>query len=189
MELYDDDPANFRIEGDSVKQYLGSSAAVMVPAGVRRLGMLCFHDMPFESVILPTGLTAIGFQAFLDCKDLVDIVFPETLREIRGEAFQGTPWLRERQAEDPLVIVNGIVADGSACTGEVIIPDGVRVVTEMAFRGNTKITSVYIPDSVQLMGNEIFDGCDALTRVSLPAGVKGIQRFRNNYCIVRQEEK
>ena len=185
MELFDKDPANYVFEGDTVKAYRGSSSFLFVPAGVKKLGMLCFHDQTFEEVILPTGLVSIGYQAFVDCKNLVDIVFPDTLRENRGEAFQGTPWLRERQAEDPLVIVNGILVDGAACSGDVIIPDGVRVVTEMAFRGNTKITSVYIPDSVQLMGNEIFDGCTALAKVSLPAGVKGIQRFQRAPFVVR----
>ena len=96
-----------------------------------------------------------------------------SLGKARSKAarFAGTPWLQERQAENPLVIVSGIVVDGSKCSGKVVIPDGVKAVAEMAFRGNTAITSVYVPDSVKQMGSEIFAGCENLQSVSVPAEI------------------
>ena len=47
-------------------------------------------------------------------------------------AFDGTPWLEAKQAENPLVIVNHILINGKACTGAVIIPDGVTSIGEDA---------------------------------------------------------
>ncbi len=144
-----------------------------VPDCVTKLGERCLTGKPYETVIISTGVTEIGYRALAECRNLKTIVFPPGLETVCGEAFAGTPWLQERQAENPLVIVSGIVVDGSKCSGKVVIPDGVKAVAEMAFRGNTAITSVYVPDSVKQMGSEIFAGCENLQSVSVPAEVSG----------------
>lgn len=48
MELYDKDPANYVIEGDTVKAYRGSSSFLFVPAGVKKLGIQRFRNAPFD---------------------------------------------------------------------------------------------------------------------------------------------
>ena len=70
-------------------------------------------------------VTSIEDAAFRWCSNLTDITIPEIITYIGKEAFSYTPWLKARQAENPLVIVNHIVIDGQTCTGDVVIPDGV----------------------------------------------------------------
>lgn len=113
--------------------------------------------------------------SFRGCSKLTDITIPESITYIGKEAFSFTPWLKARQAENPLVIVNHIVVDGQTCTGDVVIPDGVTDIANYAFSSDfglvtacsTQMTSVTIPDSVTRIGSSAFSGCKGLRRVKL----------------------
>ena len=69
------------------------------------------------------------------------------------------------------MIVNGILIDGTTCSGEVTIPDGVTNIGNYAFQNCTSLTSVTIPKSVTSIGNYAFYGCEKLT-VYLEEGSK-----------------
>ena len=56
----------------------------------------------------------------------------------------------------------------------VIIPNGVTIIDEEAFKGNKTIQKVNIPNSVIAIGASAFEGCSELTEVSLPNGLKKI---------------
>ena len=100
-------------------------------------------------------VTSIEDAAFRRCSNLTDITIPESITYIGKEAFSYTPWLKARQAENPLVIVNHIVIHGQTCTGNVVIPDGVTSIANYAFSSDlglatacsTQMTSVTIPDT------------------------------------------
>lgn len=51
---------------------------------------------------------------------------------------------------------------------EVVIPDGVRKISERAFSGCDNITSVIIPDSVKSIGTDAFKDCVCLESVIIP---------------------
>ena len=127
-------------------------------------------------------VTSIENAAFRRCSNLTDITIPESITYIGKEAFSYTPWLKARQAENPLVIVNHIVIDGQTCTGDVVIPDGVTSIANYAFSSDlglatacsTQMTSVTIPDSVTRIGSSAFSGCKGLLRVVLPKSITTI---------------
>ena len=128
-------------------------------------------------------VTSIENAAFRRCSNLTDITIPESITYIGKEAFSYTPWLKARQAENPLVIVNHIVIDGQTCTGDVVIPDGVTSIANYAFSSDlglatacsTQMTSVTIPDSVTRIGSSAFSGCKGLLRVVLPKSITTIE--------------
>ena len=73
-----------------------------------------------------------------------------------------TPWLAARQEENPLVIVNGILLDGTTCTEEeIVVPNDVTSICGFAFWEN-HMTSVVIPDSVTSIGSYAFSDCGNL---------------------------
>ena len=53
--------------------------------------------------------------------------------------------------ENGLVIDNGVVKDGKNCQGEILVPEGVPEIANMAFYLNKKLTGLFLPDG----GNSI----------------------------------
>ncbi len=58
--------------------------------------------------------------------------------------------------------------------GDVVIPKGVTVIGEKAFRFCRSLTSVKLPDGLTSIGYYAFSGCSSLTDIYLPDGVKSI---------------
>ena len=118
-----------------------------------------FHNnTDIKSVIIENGVTSIGEWAFSNCSSLTSIEIPDSVTSIGLYAFAGTKWLENKQAENPLVIVNGILIDGVTCTGDVVIPDTVTSIGEAAFPGCSSLTSIEIPDPVTSIGTDAFSG-------------------------------
>ena len=53
--------------------------------------------------------------------------------------------------DDPLIIINGVVIDGTECRGDVVIPDGVTKINSKAFYGCESLHSIDIADTVELI--------------------------------------
>ena len=69
-----------------------------------------------KKVVIEEDVTSIGIYAFSGCISLTDITIPGSVTSIGDSAFQNTTWLKNKQNESPLVIVNGILIDGTTCT-------------------------------------------------------------------------
>ncbi len=72
------------------------------------------------------------------------------------------------------VIEDGVLFEYLGKGGEVIIPQGVSVISENAFRGNGSITGIVVPEGVTILGSMIFSWCSALTHVTLPKSLTAI---------------
>ena len=80
------------------------------------------------------------------------------------------------------MIVNGILIDGTACSGEVTIPDGVTNIGKSAFDNCTGLTSINIPEGVTSIGDYAFISCSSLTSVTIPKSVISVGDSAFSYC-------
>ena len=71
-------------------------------------------------------------------------------------------------------IKNGVLLEYTGKGGDVVIPEGVTSIGNMAFSGCENLTSVTIPDSVTSIGWEAFRGCKNLTSIEIPDNVTNI---------------
>ncbi|MDE6091770.1 MAG: leucine-rich repeat protein, partial [Ruminococcus sp.] len=129
------------------------------------------------SITIPNNVTSIGYNAFYHCDRLTEIAIPDSVTSIGNDAFYETPWLEEKQNENPLVIINGILIDGKKCSGEVVIPDNVNKISSRAFTYCEDLTSIIIPDNVVDVGESVFSGCTSLKYAKIGNGVTKIPGY------------
>ncbi len=146
--------------------YCTSLTSVSLPDGITNIGNSAFMDC--ESIIevdIPDSVTSIGDSAFAGCTSLTSISIPNNITDIGGAAFSGTPWLETQKKDNPMVIVNGVLIDGFGCSGDIVIPEQVKVIGSCAFWSNNDLTSVSLSDSVTSIERQAFYYCENLTYV------------------------
>ena len=155
--------------------YSSNIRNVIISNSVTSIGNYTFRNCTsLTSITIGNGVTSIGYNAFYGCTSLTSITIPDSVTSIGESVFYNTPWLKAKQQENPLVIVNGILIDGTTCSGDVIIPNSVTIININAFYGCTSLTSITIPDSVTSIGSYAFYGCKALTSINIPDSVTSI---------------
>ena len=137
-----------------------------------------------KKAVIEDGVTNIGSYAFASCQKMSDITIPESISAVGRFAFFGTAWLTARQAENPLVILSGIVVDGTACEGDIVIPEGTKSIAGYAFYNCEALTGVTVPDSVKSIGGYAFCECTGLTHINIPDGVTSIVEGMFSGCSV-----
>ncbi|MDD4636075.1 MAG: leucine-rich repeat domain-containing protein [Bacteroidales bacterium] len=150
-------------------QLLDMENATIVSGGVsyndylftvdNEIGESMFYKMPLKSVILPSSVTSIGYQAFYECNCLTSITMHSGVTSIGDRAFSGCSSLLS-----------------------VAIPSGVTSIGEDVFNGCSSITSITLPSGITSIGKSAFQNCSALSSFSLPLGVTSIGDGAFWYC-------
>ncbi|MBP0972923.1 MAG: leucine-rich repeat protein [Oscillospiraceae bacterium] len=143
----------------------GLEGEVTIPEGITTIASFAFYEN--KKITKVTGMDAvrcIGTGAFCECTKLTEIDLPEELYDIGTDAFGGTPFLGSHES-DPIVLIGSVLYDGRNAKGDVIIPDGVKHITSMAFM-HSEITSVHIPETVETIGSMAFNRCTDLLNVT-----------------------
>lgn len=83
---------------------------------------------------------------------------------------------------EDFVIKDDILIKYKGNGGDVVIPDGVKIIGSMAFEGCSNLTSVVIPDSVTEIKWRAFKGCSSLTSIKIPDSVEKIGDCVFEYC-------
>ena len=158
----------------------GASLAVDIPAVVKddygtiysvvdlRNGAGPFESVSanLTSVTLPSTLTKIGQNTFLNCSALTgNLIIPKGVTEIGSSAFRGCGKLT-----GGLVIPNGIkkieadtFLNCVGLSGNLVIPYSVITIGSFAFASCGFTGDLIIPDSVTLIENSAFESCDNLS--------------------------
>ena len=105
---------DYDIDGSPVAQKKDSVKKVVIEDGITNIVDFAFFDCTvLESIEIPGSVASIGNFAFCSCIRLTDITIPGSVTSIGESTFSYTPWLTNKQNESPLVIVNGILIDGT----------------------------------------------------------------------------
>lgn len=136
------------------------------------------------AVTFNDGLENIGERAFYsyNVSNLDNVVLPDTIKNVGYQAFSGTKFSTSITPVDGLWISNGILLGVSVlpASGELVIPDSVRVIEDSAFSSLSSsitdrgLTSITIPGTVEKIPYNAFSGCKNLISVTMNEGVKVI---------------
>jgi hypothetical protein len=120
------------------------------------------HIGTFTSIIIPTGVTAIGNYAFAWNQNLASIELPNTLKEMGYHTFYRC---------DALTTIN--------------IPNSVEKDSGYTFMWCSGLRNVHISENAKytVIGGWSFLGCNSLTTLTVPANITTIsyQAFGNEY--------
>ena len=135
-----------------------SVSAVTIPEGTTEIGRFAFSRSSLRTVTIPEGVTTIDYAAFYHCDNLDNVILPDTVNTVGAKAFTHTGWLDdfEENSMDDFLISGDILVAYKGNLPEVVIPDGVRVIAEEAFRNHTELKKVHLPASVKDIGNDAF---------------------------------
>lgn len=125
-------------------------------------------------------VTMITSYAFSSCKNLKEIVIPDSVNYIDEGAFDNTAWYNS-QPDGPVYAGNVLYdykGDIPANTS-VTIKDGTVSVSPYAFTGDmdtetyevaetTGLVSVEIPESMEIISYRAFESCTGLKKVTVP---------------------
>jgi hypothetical protein len=146
---------------------------VYISKNVKHINEGAFSGDAIKEVIIPSSVTSIGDYAFSSCNYLEKITIPKKLKTIGIDSFNNTKWLEKQQKKNPLVIVNGILIDGRASKGKVIIPKSVKHINDFAF-SYSNIKEVIIPSEVESIGQSSFFRCGELEKLTISKNIKTI---------------
>ncbi|MDD4820952.1 MAG: leucine-rich repeat domain-containing protein [Bacteroidales bacterium] len=124
-----------------------------------QIGESMFYNMPLKSVIIPSGVTSIGDNAFSGCSLLASITLPSGVTLIGDRAFY---------------YCNSLTS--------ITIPSGVTLIGDWAFYDCSSLTSISLPSGVTSIGSSAFSSCRGLTSITLPSGVTSIGSSAFSSC-------
>ncbi len=129
--------------------YKGTATDIVIPEGVAVIEDMTATNKNITSVVFPSTLTTIGYEAFKDCTGLKSIVIPDTVTKVGNGAFSGCTAL------ETAVIGSGITAVPSGC-----------------FKGCTALKTVDISEEITEIGSGAFYECSSLETITGAENVK-----------------
>ena len=202
IESYTVEPGTVCI-GERAFEHMDDLQTVELPDSLRRIENRAFRSCTgLLELRLPEGLTAIGFEAFMQTR-LSDIQIPASVTEVAEGAFAGgdvDSWWYMRQPlnrriqvapGNPLLSVeeNCLIRRGEEGRSAVVahfgreddvhIPNDISELWSYAFCGSLAQT-VWIPASVTTIGKDAFLDCERLTRLYIEKPGSG----QGSYAVV-----
>ena len=144
------------------------------------------------------SVTSIGQSAFMDCTELTSVTIPPSVMEILENAFTGCSKLERVNISDlvawckvELGLRGGDFIASKAFDAtplwlngepirELVIPEEVTDIPQLAFYGCQSLTSVYFTGPIGEIGMEAFGKCSNLTYLCSEKGIDFISLYAFN---------
>ena len=147
-------------------------------ATIETIDDFAFARSKVTDVVIPEGVTHIGYGAFYHCDDLQQIEIPSTVETIEPEAFSQTKyistWKNGGDSDDYLVVGNGILLAYKGNDARVVLPEHVRKIAGGVFQNHPEITEVILNDALIEVGEDAFNGCTSLSKITGGANLQKI---------------
>lgn len=158
---------------------------------------LALSNTGIRTIVLPSGLTEIGTDAFFLCENLTSISLPASVKKLGDTVFRACSKLRTAELS-AVTEMGEYVFQRATALESVSFAEGATVIGDFAFGPNFTVddwgnvvvledsvhkalTTVTIPASVEEIGNYAFAFCTGLENLNL-ANVKRIGAFAFTDC-------
>ena len=124
------------------------------------------NNQALRSVIIPEGVTSIGFAAFTNCISLSSITIPDSVTSIGVGAFYNCINLSSITIPDIVTTIGQSALDHCTSLSSITIPDSVTSIGVAAFNYCTSLSSITIGSGVTSIGERIFTDCGNLSEIT-----------------------
>jgi Flp pilus assembly protein protease CpaA len=125
-----------------------------------------------NTLVIQNGVTNIGNQAFVYCKNLTSVTISNSVKSIGRDAFSVCSGLKSITIPNSVTTINEWAFFSCGLTS-VSIPNSVTAINRSTFQACKDLASVTIPNSVLSIGDGAF-ALSGLTSISIPGSVKSI---------------
>ena len=155
----------------TISGYTGSDVFITIPSQlesmpgytVTAIKKDAFKGSTLQSVTISDSVTAIGTNAFYNCKSLKEVKLPSGLTSLESGVFYGCTMLQN-----------------------IDIPSGVESIGTNAFYNCKALTEVDLPSGLTKIYSGAFSGCTGITKLTIPKSVTSI--MQNAYTALQEIE-
>ena len=153
--------------------YLCPLESVIIPAGVKSIGLNAFRGAMITELVIPEGVTTIDQNAFAACTELTKVDLPDSLKYLSG--FGWCTKLTSVSIPDNVLRIG--ISAFAGCTGleSIRMPNTVTQVNAYAFDGCTGLKTVQMSMNVTDIGMDAFADCTALETITIPALIEWLE--------------
>ena len=142
---------------------------------VTEIGNFAFMNDDLTSITIPSSITKIGWQAFINCKKLKKVIFEDNsnLKTIDDKAFEGCVGLTSITIPMSVETIGEDSFYNCGSMEEVIFEENSKLLTigKKAFSSCSKIVELDLPKSLINIEGYAFWSCGNLERITLPNGL------------------
>jgi hypothetical protein len=164
----------FNKDQTALIQYPAAKAgSYTIPSGVTTIGYQAFvHCASLTGVMIPDSVTTLGDQAFYACTSLSAVTIPDSVTNAAELAFVFCSGLTSATVGNGVTSLNGTFSD---CPNLISVTLGNSVTNlDGTFVRCANLTNVMIPESVTRIGHMAFAGCTRLGNVTIPSSITTI---------------
>lgn len=124
---------------------------------------LYLNGEEIKNLVIPTSVTCIGHEAFINCENLVSVTLPETITRI-PVAFCGCTNLTSVFFPNTITHIDGSF-EGCSSLKKIILPNSVLYVSGGSFSGCSALSSITIGSKIIEIGEKAFKKCVGLNDI------------------------
>ncbi len=139
------------------------------------------YNYSIKKVVIEEGVTTIGNNAFLYCRNMSEISLPSTLVSI-GEKGLSNTGLTSLELPEGLTTLGASALNANYGLTEVELPSTLTSIGDSCFYNCSALTELAIPESVTSIGAYAFYSCGSLKTITLPSTLTAIPDACFGYC-------
>ena len=165
---------------------------VKIPEEIDNLPVVTIDRLAFFSskvlreVTIPKYVNKICFRAFADCTALRKINFTDSLEIIEESAFEGCTALRGISLPSTLKRIEQDAFSFCEALKFIDFPASVKALSKRVFK-NTALEEIIIPDGIKIVSNRAFENCNNLKKIYLPYTVFAVENNAFYNCLSLEE--
>lgn len=132
---------------------------VIIPEGVKEIGVFAFNFSSIEKIVIPSTVNKIGEYAFSMCDNLKEVEIMEGVKNLGVGMFENCDNLKKVKLPSTLLNIPYACFSGCMSIKRIKLPQHITYIGDDAFFNCCSLSALAIPKSVTDIGTEAFYGC------------------------------